>query len=630
MGASELEVSDELLAQLTSPDCLRFLTFSQRRELVVQIRSFLKRQIPLTGGHYASNLGVVELSLALHYAFSSPKDTILWDVGHQGYPHKIVTGRSPVFSSLRHMGGLSGFLSPLESIYDTVKTGHASTNLSLAMGLASAVRPQEDRRVVVVIGDGALTGGEALEALTWGGGQNLSSLIVIINDNEMSISPNVGGLSLYLSRLSVARFYRIFKSVFVRTLERLPFLGSVVHFFVTQFKNLAKYIFFHANFFHILGYRYVGIVDGHDLRELERTFVRARHLRRPLIIHVRTVKGRGDAEAEEKPVLYHSVGGPSKKATAENFTSVLAKEFVILAHRCSALTAVTPAMEEGSKLGEFHAQFPDRFFDVGIAEQSAVTFSAGLALGGKIPFVFIYSTFLQRAVDQIIHDVSLQSIPLVFIEDRAGVVAGDGITHQGIYDIKLFKGLEHSIIIAPGTQSQIGCALQIALSAQNDGLFALIRIPKATAFQPLSEQHLKQELSRKSGELVISPDKSEKRALLIALGPLVEEALAAQKKGAEEGLAIDVYALFFAWPLPVVDIARCADTAHVVHFYEDGFADGGVGETLALHFLEMQSHSPFRAYGVRPPLAGAGTRAELLSFYGLDSKAMLSKIKPEL
>jgi 1-deoxy-D-xylulose-5-phosphate synthase len=461
----------ELLCTINSPADLRALPRTQLKPLADELREFVLHSVAQTGGHLSSNLGTVELTVALHYVFNTPEDRIVWDVGHQTYPHKILTGRRDRMDTLRQFGGLSGFPRRDESTYDTFGTAHSSTSISAALGMAQAAKIRgESRHAIAVIGDGAMTAGMAFEALN-NGGVSDCNLLVILNDNDMSISPPVGALNRYLAQLMSGQFYAQAKTVGKNVLRVAPPLFELAK----RFEQQAKGMVVPATLFEKFGFNYIGPIDGHDLESLIPTLENIKHLSGPQFLHVVTKKGQGYKLAEADPVMYHGPGkfdpaiGLVKPATPPKttFTQVFGQWLCDMAEKDPRLVGITPAMREGSGMVEFEKRFPKRYYDVGIAEQHAVTFAAGMACEGIKPVVAIYSTFLQRAYDQLIHDVALQNLPVVFALDRAGLVGADGATHAGAYDIPFVRCIPNMSMACPADEAE--CR---ADSAQPPGGFA--------------------------------------------------------------------------------------------------------------------------------------------------------------
>ena len=460
-----------LLDRIHSPHDLRQLPRAQLQALADELRTFMLQSVAQTGGHLSSNLGTVELSVALHYVFNTPQDRIVWDVGHQTYAHKILTGRRSRMHTLRQLGGLSGFPRRDESEYDTFGTAHSSTSISAALGMAIAARQQgKDQHNIAVIGDGAMTAGMAFEALNNAGVEPDIRLLVILNDNDMSISPPVGALNRYLAHLMSGQFYAKARDMGKSVLKGVPPLLE----FARRLEEQAKGMVLPATLFEKFGFNYIGPIDGHDMQALVSTLENVRHLKGPQFLHVVTRKGKGYAQAEADPIAYHGPGKfdvsvglqPSATPAKTTFTQVFGQWLCDMAERDIRLVGITPAMREGSGMVEFHRRFPDRYFDVGIAEQHAVTFAAGLACEGLKPVVAIYSTFLQRAYDQMVHDVALQNLPVVFALDRAGLVGADGATHAGNYDIAFTRCIPNMAIACPADEAECRLLLSTAF-AQN-------------------------------------------------------------------------------------------------------------------------------------------------------------------
>jgi 1-deoxy-D-xylulose-5-phosphate synthase len=535
------------LETIMTPSDLKKLTFDQMERLAQEIRSYLLEVVSRTGGHLAPNLGVVELSIALHYVFNSPQDKIIWDVGHQSYVHKILTGRREELKTLRQFKGLSGFPKRSESVHDCFETGHSSTSISAALGFALARDlKQEKNSVIAVIGDGALTGGMAYEALNHAG-QLGTRLIVILNDNEMSITRNVGAMSGYLSRLRTDPLYHRSKEDVREVLQRIPNIGPKMFKAAERFKDSVKYLLVSGMLFEELGFTYLGPIDGHNLRILNQVLERARLLPGPVLLHVKTIKGKGYPPAEKQPNKFHGIGpfdlktGKTRPRRVPTFTEVFGKAVIKIAEDHPELVAITAAMSEGTGLCEFSRRYPRRFFDVGIAEQHAVTMAAGLAQTGCLPVVAIYSTFLQRAYDQIVHDVALQNLHIIFALDRAGIVGEDGETHQGVFDLSYLRHIPRMTVMAPRDQSELVAMLKSSL--KYSGPIA-IRYPRGSGPQEEVDYRLpvlpfgRGELLREGEDLVI-----------LAVGPLVYQALEAAEQLSMKGKEAAVINCRFVKPL---------------------------------------------------------------------------------
>ncbi len=618
------QAEDSLLDTLNSPEELRALSADKLPRLAGEIRERIIKVVLKNGGHLASNLGVVELTIALHRAFHSPEDMIVWDVGHQCYTHKILTGRNGEFSTIRQKGGLSGFPKRSESEHDFLETGHASTSVSAGIGALMGRRlQQESGKVVVVIGDGALTAGMAYEGLNYAGHLD-QDLVVIYNDNNMSISPNVGGLSgksnlsklsAYVSRLTTTRFYQQIRHTLDKGIRGIPVLGYKLFELMVRMKRAIKAVFLKETIFSELGFEYVGPIDGHSISELSEVLENVKNIRSPVVIHVVTQKGKGYSQAEEDPSQYHGVSpvktvdGKVEKSTSVSFTEAFANSLLELAEKDERVVAVSAAMAKGTGLNMFQNLHPRRFFDVGIAEQHAVTYAAGLALSGLKPVVAVYSTFMQRAVDQVIHDVALQRLPVIFAMDRAGLVGGDGETHQGVFDYVIFQSVPGLSFLSPGDEQEMRAMLEWA--HQQEGP-VMLRYPKATCPDLPGETAPIEEgrgviLTGGSGEV-----------LLVSTGSLIEEALEASHLLATRGIAADVYNLRFLKPLDEEYFRQLCAAYSFVYVVEDGAMRGGIGEYLASVVQGDAAQPEFRWHGVKDTFFPQATRDELIASMRLD------------
>ncbi len=606
-----------LLERIDGPEDLRAMSPDDLATLAAEIRHRIVDVVSRNGGHLASNLGVVELTIALHRVFRSPRDAIIFDVGHQCYAHKLLTGRREAFDSLRTAGGISGFPKRSESPHDPVLTGHASTAISYGLGLvAGRERTGEPGKVVAVVGDGALSGGLALAGLNHAGHLQ-KRLVIVVNDNEMSIGHNVGALAFYLGRLTTSRFYRIFRREFDRAVVRLPVIGGELSRAVSRFKKVMKALLFRETLFADLGFDYVGPVDGHDIAALEHVLRGARDHDAPVVVHVTTKKGRGYRFAEDDPTRYHGVtpfsvvDGKIEESARESYSEVFGGIAGRLSDQDPRVVAVTAAMAEGTGLAPLKRAHPDRVFDVGIAEDHAVTFAAGLALAGLRPIVAVYSTFLQRAFDQVVHDVALPRLPVIFAIDRSGLVAGDGETHQGLLDIAMLRAVPNLAMIAPAGQAEMQAAFAWALAA--DGPTA-IRYPKAICSLHCPELAAPMETGRGAfarfhqGEI-----------LLVAVGSMVLESLRAAQALARSGIACDVYNLRFIRPLDedyLCSVLALYTRAIVV---EEGALLGGVGERIARLACERGLSTALACLGAPDRFLCQASREELLAACSLDA-----------
>ena len=568
-----------VLLSIREPKDLQALSREELRILAQEMRSIILETVSANGGHLASNLGVIELTIALHRVFSSPKDAIIWDVGHQSYPHKLLTGRYTHFSTLRLKDGLAGFPKREESPHDAFNTGHASTSISAAEGILIGRKLQhQNGKVIAVIGDGALSGGMAFEALLNVTPQT-KNLVVILNDNKMSISPNIRAVSEYLSRLTVRKGYQQFKYLFDTAVGKIPFLGRRINFLIHRLKRGAKGIFYRNNLFTDVGFEYVGPLNGHNEKELEKVFRNVRNIDAPVLIHIETKKGKGYPLAEDDPSAFHGIGpfniadGKIEKAHTNSFTEAFSRIITDEAAKRNDLVAITAAMAQGTGLEPFQRQFPDRFFDVGIAEQHAVTFAAGLAAAGLRPIAAIYSTFLQRAIDQILHDVALQKLPVIFAIDRAGAVPYDGETHQGLYDICFLRSIPNMTVLAPASAAEMRAMFAWALQLHTP---VALRYPKNTCAAECPAFSLPLETGR--GVFTVTGEHSD--VLLVCTGGMVPETAQAAELLGQQGISADIYNLRFLKPIDEAFLLEQVKKYPAVLFIEDGAYIGSVGQYL--------------------------------------------------
>ncbi len=620
---TEKNTAGSLLGNIGSPDDIRMLNLQQLEALADEIRYFLIEKVSITGGHLSSNLGVVELTLALHKVFLTPRDKIIWDVGHQSYVHKIITGRREKFDTLRQMDGISGFPKNCESDYDSFNTGHSSTSISAALGIAKARDIlKEHYSVVAVIGDGAMTGGMSFEALN-DAGRSSNNLIIILNDNEMSISKNVGGFSRYLSKIRTQPIYSKAKEDFDTFLNRIPALGKRAARALDRAKGTIKYMVMPGMIFEELGLKYLGPIDGHDIGELSEVFARAKVLKGPVLIHVRTQKGKGYRFAEDKPQDFHGIApfeietGEVKVNNGSTYSDIFGNKMVSLALTEPKLAAVTAAMPQGTGLDEFSKKFPERFFDVGIAEQHAVTFAAGLAKGGIKPVVAVYSSFLQRSYDQIIHDVALQNLHVVLAIDRAGVVGEDGETHQGLYDISFLNHIPNMTIAAPCDYNEFEALLQFAVSGFNGPI--AIRYPRGSGKRQLAQSS---EIHYGKGVKLLSGSDVS----IIAVGNMVEIALRVAELLKGKGISTEVINGRFIKPLDARLILESAAKTRAIATLEDHVVKGGFGNSI----LELINKNSLKIktgiYGFPDVPIMHGSRNDLYKKFGLDTDALVKGI----
>ncbi|MBO5318311.1 MAG: 1-deoxy-D-xylulose-5-phosphate synthase [Ruminococcus sp.] len=611
------------LSSLALPEDLKNLSLKQCNALCSEIRNMLITTVSKTGGHLASNLGVVELTMAIHRVFNSPDDRIVWDVGHQAYTHKILTGRAGDFKTLRRKNGLSGFPKPEESIHDTFISGHSSTSVSVACGIAEAMRIQgKDNYAVAVIGDGAMTGGMFYEAMNNGGrGKNLN-LIVILNDNNMSISKSVGSVAKHLTSLRNSEEYLQTKRAVERGLKKIPIMGKSVAKGIKNVKDSVKYSLFESsNLFEDMGFIYLGPVNGHDLEELEEVMRMAKTYDEPVFIHVKTVKGKGYAPAENNPGEYHGIsrfdietGNPEVSAD-KCFSTVFGHELASLAQKDSRITAITAAMKYGTGLQEFGSRFRERFFDVGIAEQHAVTFAGGLASMGQIPVFAVYSSFLQRAYDQLVHDVSIGNLHVVLGVDRAGIVGEDGETHQGLLDVPMLTTIKNTTIYSPCCYEELRLCMKQAIF-EDKGL-AAVRYPRGTepaAFESgyLSTDHVF--VSRGSSDI-----------LIITYGRIFDEALRAQETLLSEGINCDILKLTKIWPLAEGVSEEISDYKRIV-FFEECMDSGSISEKVADILAESGYTGEYSRVAAKGYVKQASVK-DCLDELGLTSRKMMEYIR---
>ena len=607
-----------LLETIHSPQDLRKLSRPQLHTLATELRDYLLHSVARTGGHLSSNLGTVELTVALHYVFNTPDDRLVWDVGHQTYPHKILTGRRERMSSLRQLGGLSGFPQRAESEFDTFGTAHSSTSISAALGMAMASKIKgEERRAIAIIGDGALTAGMAFEALNNAGVADCN-LLVILNDNDMSISPPVGALNRYLAQLLSGQFYAAAKNVGKTVLKGAPPLFELAK----RIEETAKGMVVPATLFEKFGFNYIGPIDGHDLDSLIPTLENIRHLKGPQFLHVVTKKGQGYQLAEADPVAYHGPGkfdpaiGLQKPqiAGATTFTQVFGQWLCDMAAADTRLVGITPAMREGSGMVEFERRFPERYFDVGIAEQHAVTFAAGLATEGLKPVVAIYSTFLQRAYDQLIHDVAIQNLPVVFALDRAGLVGSDGATHAGAYDIPYLRCIPNMSLACPADENECRQLLSSAF-AQNHPV--AVRYPRGAGAGVATSASL-DGLPFGKGEI----RKHGKAIAILAFGTLLYPALKAA-----EALGATVVNMRWVKPLDVELLTAIALDHQALVTVEEGALMGGAGSAVLEALQAAKLQLPVLQLGLPDVFIEHGDPVKLLALQGLDAAGIEASIR---
>jgi len=616
------------LESIASPADVRRLSRLELKQLAVELRDFVVQSVSQTGGHLSSNLGTVELTIALHHVFNTPYDRLVWDVGHQTYPHKILTGRRERMNTLRQIGGISGFPRREESEYDCFGTAHSSTSISAALGMAVAARLKgEDRKSIAIIGDGAMSAGMAFEALN-NGGVSHADMLVVLNDNDMSISPPVGALNRHLARLMSGRFYAAARDTAKSVLKNAPPLFELAK----RFEEHAKGMVVPGTIFEEFGFNYVGPIDGHDLDSLIPTLENLRSLKGPQFLHVVTKKGYGYKLAEADPVNYHGPGkfdpavGLVKPATPPKmtFTQVFGEWLCDMAEKDERLVGITPAMSGGSGMIEFEKRFPKRFYDVGIAEQHAVTFAAGLACEGLKPIVAIYSTFLQRAYDQLIHDVAIQNLPVVFALDRAGLVGADGATHAGAYDIAYLRCIPNMSVLTPADEAECRQALTTAFRQNGPSAVRYPRgagagvLPQTDAGElpelPFGKGEIRRQTERPIGQ-------GGPRLAILAFGTLLYPALAAAAK-----LDATVANMRFVKPLDAALVAELARTHDAIVTVEEGCTMGGAGSAVQESLAAAGIQTPVLMLGLPDEFVEHGDPAKLLAMCGLDASGIEQSI----
>lgn len=616
----------EILGTIDSPEQIKALNYGELETLAAEVRKLIVGTASVNGGHVAPSLGVVELTLALHYVFNSPSDKIVWDVGHQCYAHKIITGRRHEFSTLRTFGGIAGFPKISESIHDAADTGHSSTSISIATGLAVARDLNgEAFHVIPVIGDGALTGGLAFEGLNNIGHMGLKNLIVILNDNEMSIAPNVGALSSYLTHLRTEPVYSRFKGDVEETLRNIPLVGDGVVKFLRKIKDGVRNMVVPGALFEALGFKYVGPVDGHDIRELIWVLKYASEEKVPVLVHVLTKKGKGYLPAENDPSRFHGLApfdlatGEAMHCSAPTFTKAFGEAVVALAEEDKRIFSITAAMPDGTGLNKFAARFSDRFCDVGICEGHAVTFAAGLALGGLRPVVAIYSSFLQRAYDQIIHDVALPGLPVIFAIDRAGLVGEDGPTHHGVFDIPFLRTVPGMTIMAPADLSEVAPLLATAMALPGP---SAIRYPRGSGAGESSQERVAPikaglwQVRRRGGKTAI-----------LAVGPMVGIAELAVPAAEAAGLDPWVVNCRFIKPLDLVLLEEIFAECTGIVTVEEGAVKGGFTDAILEAAAAGRHDCTIESLGVPDSFIPQGTPARLRELIGLTPEGILEALR---
>ena len=613
-----------MLERIKKTNDIKKLSLKEKQVLASEIRDYIIDITSKNGGHLASNLGVVELTIALESVFDVNKDSIIWDVGHQSYTHKILTGRKEEMKTLRKLNGLSGFPKICESKTDTFNTGHSSTSISAAMGIASARDlKHEKKNVIAVIGDGALTGGMALEALNHVGSTK-TKMIIILNDNEMSISNNIGGINNLLTNLRTKKNYRKSNDIIRNSIKKVPLIGSPIVNIVSDTKKVIKQLIIPGMYFEEIGLRYVGPVDGHNIEDLEDLFEKVKELDGPTLIHVLTKKGKGYKPAEEKPENYHGVSsfdiktGKSLKSKKDDYSKIFGEKLVKMAKKNKKIVAITAAMPSGTGLNKFKETLPSRFFDVGIAEQHALTFAAGLARDGMIPFVSIYSSFYQRAYDQVIHDICTQNLPVIMCVDRAGIVGADGETHQGLYDMAFFRLVPNLVIMAPKDFRELEEMMDYAVELKKPVVIRYPRGGESIKFGKYKTiENGKAELITEGNDLSI-----------ITIGKSVSEGYEVVNELKKSNISCDLINTRFLKPLDSKTILKSIKKCKKVIVIEDGTIIGGLSSAVKELIADNNiSLAFFKCYAYPDRFINHGSPDELEKLYKIDAKTIIKDIK---
>lgn len=613
-----------MLEKINSPDDLRNLTILEKQKLAEEIRKYILEIVSENGGHLASNLGIVELTLALHSIYNFETDKIVWDVGHQTYVHKILTGRRKELKTLRKLNGIAGFPKTCESKYDFFNTGHSSTSISAALGMARARDLKgEDYSVLAVIGDGALTGGMALEALN-DVGYSKTKMTVILNDNEMSISPNIGGLNMLLSKLRTKKMYTRSNIVMKKRINKIPVIGKPTVKIVQKLKRSIKQLIIPKMFFEDIGFTYLGPVNGHNIEELQSILTVSKQIDNPVLIHVLTKKGKGYEIAEKNPDKFHATGpfdiktGKSKKEKGKDYSKVFGDKLIELANKNEKIVAITASMKDGTGLKEFSKMFPKRFFDIGIAEQHALGMAAGMAIDGMIPVVPIYSSFYQRGYDQVIHDIALQNLPVVMCVDRAGVVGADGETHQGTLDMAFFRLVPNLVILAPKDFKELEDMLEFAIDLKKP---VVIRYPRGGEDKETFEKHEKIEEGK--AEIL----KEGKDISIFAIGKMVARGMKVAKKLEENNIEAEVINVRFLKPLDVETLKKSIEKTKSVITIEDGTIINGLGTAIKELIIDNNIKDvKIKSYAYPDKFIQHGSVEELEKIYHLDEESILKEI----
>lgn len=617
-----------MLEKINSPEDVKKLSIKEKEELAQEIRNYILEVVSKNGGHLASNLGIVELTLALHSIYNVPEDKIIWDVGHQSYVHKIITGRREQLKTLRKFKGIAGFPKTNETEADCFNTGHSSTSISSALGMARALELQGKKNdVIAVIGDGALTGGMALEALN-DAGYSECNITVILNDNEMSISPNTGGLNQFLGKLRTKKLYTRTNKLIKGKISKIPVVGKTTVKIIQQIKRAIKQLVINRMYFEDIGFTYLGPVDGHNIEKLESILKTSKQVKGPVLIHVLTTKGKGYKYAEETPDKFHATStfdiktGKGKKQKSMDYSKVFGNKLVELAKKNDKIVAITAAMKDGTGLSEFQKQFPKRFFDVGIAEQHAITMAAGMAKEGMIPFVPIYSSFYQRAYDQVIHDVAMQNLPVIMCVDRAGIVGADGETHQGLLDMAFFKIVPNLTIMAPKDFKELEDMIEFAIKLRKP---VVIRYPRGgedikTKFEKNDMiEFAKSEILKKGKDITI-----------IAIGKMVAKAIQISSELEKENIISEIINVRFLKPIDEKTIRDSIIKTKNVITIEDGTCIGGLATTVKEFIVDNKlSDVKIKTIAYPDEFIEHGSAEELEELYGLKTSDIVEKIKKD-
>ena len=616
---------DNMLEKVNDTKDLKKLTDEEKKELAQDIRKYIIEVTSENGGHLASNLGVVELTLALESVFDVNKDKIVWDVGHQTYVHKILNGRKEKLKNIRKLNGIAGFPKTKESATDCFNTGHSSTSISAAMGMAKARDIKKEKHsVIAVIGDGALTGGMALEALNHIGSSR-TNVIVVLNDNEMSIAKNIGGIHMLLSKLRARKLYTVSNKSGKKVLEKIPIIGDFLIKIVKRMKQGVKQLIIPKMFFEDIGFKYLGPIDGHNIEDMELIFKRAKELDEPVLIHVLTKKGKGYKPAEQEPDRFHATSpfeietGKPKKQKSKDYSKAFGEELVRIAEKNKNVVAITASMKDGTGLAKFAQKYPERFFDVGIAEQHALTFAAGLAKEGMIPFVPIYSSFYQRAYDQVIHDICLQNLPVIMCVDRAGIVGADGETHQGILDLSFFKVIPNITIMAPKDFKELEDMMNFAVKLNKP---VVIRYPRGGEAKEKFIIHTQIQY-KKCDILTLGND-----VTIVAIGNQVAKAMNICRKLKEINIKAEVINARFLKPFDKYAVFASINKTHFVITLEDNSLVGGLGAEVKELIAEKHiSNVIIRNFGYPDIFVEHGTPQELEKIYKIDEKSIFNYVK---